>query len=82
MGQDKANPLAAILSAGLMLDYLTEKLNQPAYKDAAVILDAAIENGFALNRLRPMEFGGDMGTKAVTLTLLALMDGKLEYERA
>ena len=78
MGQDKANPLAAILSARLMLDYLAEKLDQPAYEDAALILDAAIETGFALNRLRPMEFGGDMGTKAITLTLSSLMDGKLK----
>ena len=78
MGQDKANPLAAILSARLMLDYLAEKLDQPAYEDAAMILDAAIETGFALNQLRPMEFGGDMGTKAVTLTLSSLMDGKMK----
>ena len=78
MSQDKANPLAVTLSAGLMLDYLAEKLNQLACKDAAIILDAAIETGFALNRLRPMEIGGDMGTKAVTLTLSSLMDGKLK----
>ncbi|HBV78407.1 MAG TPA: 3-isopropylmalate dehydrogenase, partial [Alphaproteobacteria bacterium] len=68
----------AILSAALMLDYLAEKLDQPAYWDAAMILDAAIEACFALNRLRPMEFGGDMGTKAVTLALSSLMDGKLK----
>ena len=78
MGQDKANPLAAILSAKLMLDYLAEKLGQPAYEDAAMILDAAIETGFALNRFRPIEFGGNMGTKAVTLALSSLMDGKLK----
>ena len=76
MGMDKANPLAAILSAGLMLDYLAEKLDQPAYDDAAMILDTAIETGFSLNRLRPMEFGGDMGTKAVTSAISSLMDGK------
>jgi len=43
-----------------------------------MILDAAIETGFALNQLRPMEFGGDMGTKAITLTVSSLMDGKLK----
>ena len=78
MGQDKANPLGAILSAKLMLDYLAEKLGQPAYEDAAMILDAAIETGFALNRFRPIEFGGNMGTKAVTLALSSLIDGKLK----
>jgi 3-isopropylmalate dehydrogenase len=61
----------------LMLDYLAEKLDQPAYEDVAVVLDTAIETGFALNRLRPMEIGGDIGPKAVTLTLSSLIDGKL-----
>ena len=76
MGKDIANPLAAIMSAGLMLDYLSEKLDEPAYEDAAVILNAAIEKGFALNRLRPIEFGGDMGTKAITKEISSLLDGE------
>lgn len=71
MGQDKANPLAAILSGGLMLDYLAEKLGEAAYGDAAARIDAAVDAGFAANRLRPMEFGGDMGTEAVTSEVLA-----------
>ncbi len=66
IGQDKANPLAAILSAVLMLDYLGEKLDEPAYGDAAMILEAAIDAGFAAKRLRPIEFGGTMGTTAIT----------------
>jgi 3-isopropylmalate dehydrogenase len=78
LGKDIANPLAAILSASLMLYYLSEKLGQPAYKDAAAILDAAIETGFAMNNLRPIEFGGNMGTKAVTRALSSLIDSKTE----
>lgn len=74
MGQDKANPLAAILSGGLMLDYLAEKLDVAAYGDAAAKIDAAVDAGFAANRLRPMEFGGDMGTEAVTTEVLAQLD--------
>ena len=73
MGKDIANPLAAIMSAGLMLDYLSEKLDEPAYEDAAVILNAAIEKGFALNRLRPIESGCNMGTKAITRESLSLL---------
>lgn len=71
MGQDKANPLAAILSGVLMLDYLAEKSEETRYEDAARQIEAAIEAGFAQNALRPMEFGGDMGTKAVTRDVLA-----------
>jgi 3-isopropylmalate dehydrogenase len=66
MGQDKANPLAAIMSGSLMLDYLTEKSGNTAPQKAARIIDAAIADGFERNMIRPMEFGGDMGTKAVT----------------
>ena len=69
MGQDKANPLATILSAALMLDYLAEKTDQSGFADAAIIIETAIDRGFADNALRPMEFGGDMGTKAITETV-------------
>ena len=66
MGKDEANPLAAIMSTSLMLEYLGEKLDTSAYNDAALILNSAIENGFLQNQLKPIEFGGDMGTKAIT----------------
>jgi len=71
MGQDKANPLAAILSGGLMLEYLAEKSGDARYDNAAQILDAAVEGGFSENALRPVEFGGDMGTRAVTNEVLS-----------
>lgn len=73
MGQDKANPLAAILSAALMLDYLAEKLGDTRLEDAAGLIDQAVEKGFDGNLLRPMEFGGEMGTRDMTKQILALM---------
>ena len=75
MGQDKANPLAAILSAALMLDYLSEKLDRPELADAAALINSAVDSGFEDNALRPMEFGGDMGTRAVTGQLLSRVSG-------
>ncbi len=75
MGQDKANPLAAILSAAMMLDYLSEKLEAPQYAAAGETIEAAVAAGFAANRLRPMEFGGDMGTRAVTAEVIAQIHG-------
>ncbi len=71
MGQDKANPLATILSAALMLDYLADQTGIAAYADAGLIIETAVDQGFAANQLRPMEFGGDMGTKAMTETVLS-----------
>ena len=73
MGQDKANPLAAILSGALMLDYLADKSGHAQLADAAHLIDRAVDAGFAANRLRPMEFGGDMGTRAVTQELIDLV---------
>jgi len=71
MGQDKANPLAAILSGALMLDYLAERSGDKRYSDAAALIDASVDRGFEENALRPMEFGGDMGTKAITREVIA-----------
>ena len=75
VGQDKANPLAAILSGVLMLDYLAEKLEKPALADAALLLNDAIEAGFATKQVRPVEFGGDMGTHATTAAISEILTG-------
>ena len=69
-GQDRANPLAAILSGAMMLDYLAGRCGLESYATAARLIEDAVEAGFAANALRPMEFGGDMGTDAVTRDLL------------
>ncbi|MEM1386834.1 MAG: isocitrate/isopropylmalate family dehydrogenase [Pseudomonadota bacterium] len=74
MGQDKANPLAAILSGAMMLDYLAERSGVAGFADAGLAIEAAVQSGFDANALRPMEFGGDMGTKAVTGAVLAGLD--------
>jgi 3-isopropylmalate dehydrogenase len=74
MGQDKANPLAAILSGALMLDYLAERYALEAHANAARMIETAIQTGFEANRLRPMEFGGDQGTGEVTREVIALVE--------
>ena len=76
MGQDKANPLATILSAALMLDYLSEKNKCPSAAKGAKLIETAIEVGFEQNKIRPMEFGGDMGTEAVSKELILLLKDK------
>ena len=73
MGQDKANPLATILSSTLMLDYLSDKKGCENASKGSKLIETAIETGFERNELRPIEFGGDMGTKAVTETLIKLL---------
>ena len=44
--------------------------------EASKLIEAAIETGFERNELRPIEFGGDMGTKAVTEKLFTLLKDK------
>ncbi|WP_299690459.1 isocitrate/isopropylmalate family dehydrogenase [uncultured Tateyamaria sp.] len=73
MGQDKANPLAAILSGALMLDYLADKADDARFEAAGLAIEAAVQRGFEANDLRPMEFGGDMGTHAMTHAVLRHM---------
>ena len=75
-GQDKANPLATILSSTLMLDYLSEKKNCINAAKSSILIETAIETGFKRNELRPIEFGGDMGTQAVTEVLIKLLKDK------
>ena len=74
MGLDRANPLAAILSGALMLDYLADTGGRQVHADAAQLIEAAVQSGFEANRLRPMEFGGDQGTAALTRELSALVE--------
>ncbi|MEM8916635.1 MAG: isocitrate/isopropylmalate family dehydrogenase, partial [Pseudomonadota bacterium] len=72
-GQDKANPIAAILSGAMMLDYLGEKSDDTALIDAGQLIETALDRGFADRALRPMEFGGDMGTIAMTRSIIDLV---------
>lgn len=76
MGQDKANPLAAILSGSLMLDYLADKSGVLSLENAAKVIDHAVYQGFKDKAIRPMEFGGDMGTKAVTQEIIKRIQQK------
>jgi 3-isopropylmalate dehydrogenase len=73
MGRDLANPLAAILSGALMLDYLGDKTGNRSMVEASALIETAVERGFAANRIRPKEFGGDMGTRAVTAEIVDLV---------
>ena len=76
-GQDKANPTATFLSAAMMLDWLGMRHDIPQLADAAILLEGAVERGFAERRLRPMEFGGDQGLKAATAAVMEILDEDL-----
>ncbi len=74
MGQDKANPLAAVLSGAMMLDWLGWQAGNESMITAAKLIEKTVEGGFARQLLRPMELGGDMGLNAMTAALLSQVD--------
>ena len=41
--------------------------------EAARLVEHGVEQGFEANTIHPMEFGGDMGTVAVTDAVIAAM---------
>jgi 3-isopropylmalate dehydrogenase len=68
-GQGKANPTAMILSAALMLDWLSERSDgavSVALAEAARRIERAVDEVFASGRITPFEFGGSDGTKAIS----------------
>ncbi len=72
-GSGRANPLAAILSCAMMLDWLAEKHGTPACADAAALIDAAVVRALAERRVTPCEFGGASGTADITKAVVELV---------
>ncbi len=65
VGQGKANPVAAILSGAMMLDWLAESRGEPALMGAAQALRLAVDAAFAGGKLLPYELGGSAGTDEI-----------------
>ena len=88
IGVDVTDAAIAVMEAarrrvgGFTLDYedlvagagYYRETGRPALADAAQAIELAVESGFAARRLRPMEIGGDQGTRAATAELVALID--------
>jgi 3-isopropylmalate dehydrogenase len=71
MGQGKANPTATILSAAMMLEYLSDKHDLPAAGEAAQRIENAVDKAY--ESIKPMEFGGQDGTAAISRAVLAAL---------
>jgi 3-isopropylmalate dehydrogenase len=64
-GQGKANPIATILSAAMMLDWLAERNDSGPLAEAAKRIERAVDEVFASGRIVPFELGGRDGTNAI-----------------
>ena len=57
-----------------MLDYMAERHEDESLAAAARLVEDAVHEGFASNRVRPNELGGDQGTIAVTDALVEIVE--------
>lgn len=73
MGRGLANPTAAILSGAMMLDWLAERHGHAPAAMGASRITRAVDAAFA-GGLRPCEFGGPDGTRAIADAVLAALD--------
>jgi 3-isopropylmalate dehydrogenase len=64
-GKNIANPLAAILSAGMMVQWLGERVGNEAVCRAAERIDRAVSNVLIKNEIRTQDIGGSSKTTEV-----------------
>jgi 3-isopropylmalate dehydrogenase len=64
-GRNLANPLAMILSAGLMFEWLADRHDDPLARGVARRISAAVERVLADRRHLPADLGGRTGTQEV-----------------
>jgi 3-isopropylmalate dehydrogenase len=73
-GQGIANPLAAILSAGMMLEWLGQKHNQSALETAGLRIEQAVARVLAEGKVLPPDQGGKSPTAEVGDAVAAALD--------
>ena len=74
-GRGVANPIAAIQSAAMMLDWLAERHGLPECAETGRRIDAAVASVLAEGRPRPVDLGGTDGTEAVTRAIAEALGG-------
>ena len=64
-GKGIANPIAAILSAGMMLDWLGRRHGNPVLEKAAEQMDKGVSRVLAEGKLLPVDQDGSASTQEV-----------------
>jgi 3-isopropylmalate dehydrogenase len=64
-GKNVANPIATILSAKMLLDWLSQQHNDPAAKKAADLIDKAVDLVLEENKVVTYDLGGNAKTTEV-----------------
>jgi 3-isopropylmalate dehydrogenase len=69
-GRNVANPLAAVLSGAMMLDWLGRRNQDPALLDAAGDIQRAVSRVLAAGQVFPADIGGSSSTSEVGAAVL------------
>lgn len=73
-GRDVANPIATILSAAMMLDWLGSRYQDPAVSHARNVLEQAVAGVLAAGSVLPRDLGGDAHTHDVGQAVIREME--------
>jgi len=74
-GQDRANPTALLLSAGMLLRWLSGRRGG-AFLAAADAIEAAVEAALAMPTDRTADLGGPLGTQAFAKVVAGRIAGR------
>ncbi|MCI0357483.1 MAG: isocitrate/isopropylmalate family dehydrogenase, partial [Planctomycetaceae bacterium] len=73
-GKNVANPLAVILSAAMMFDWLGDRHDDPRARSVAQRINTAVERVLAARRHLPADLGGQTGTWEVGQAVIAELE--------
>jgi 3-isopropylmalate dehydrogenase len=74
-GKDEANPIATILSAAMMLEWLAERQSREVLTDMAADIRAAVDQAIGERSSRTRDIGGTAGTHACADAVIAHLGG-------
>jgi 3-isopropylmalate dehydrogenase len=74
-GKDVANPVATILSAAMLLEWLAERPIRPALAGMAADIRRAVDQVIGDRSTRTRDIGGDVGTRACADAVVARLQG-------
>jgi 3-isopropylmalate dehydrogenase len=74
-GKDLANPIATILSAAMMLEWLSERTPGPTLRGMAADIRAAVDATIGDPSSRTRDIGGTVGTRACAGAVVARLRG-------
>jgi len=76
-GKDKANPSSLILSAAMLLEWLSIKHGKPEFAQAQRVIEAAVDAVVKDPAGRTPDMGGTLGTKAFTDAVCREIESKV-----